>query len=211
MALIDRTSRRMLIGGCAACLVGVVVAGFRAESAQLKELRATLLNARPELARAHAVDLFAGRTLSDSVLSWLGVQAGKRDPHKLTMVWIVDAKDCVGCLGNPGPWNSLARTAGATLDSRLVMAGVGHGVAVQIARRAGVASRVSADSTRWLQHHERGFLPSTKLLINGRGEVLVIDGGYRGAGCSETFERVVAAFLSANGSGEKSVQFSSSP
>lgn len=91
MPRVDRTSRRMLIGGLAACIVAAVVAGFRAEAAQVAQLRGIMLNARPELARVHAMDAFAGRTLPDSVLVWLGVGERKRKVGELTVVWIVDA------------------------------------------------------------------------------------------------------------------------
>ena len=113
-------------------------------------------------------------------------EVGTENKH---LVWIVDVQRCVTCLdGNVGPWNALAEDM--SLQRHVVLYG-DEGLP-GVSQRALRGTKVTS-ATHELAVALGPILPSTKLLIDGNGTVLMADSRTNASVCGWSFEAQVGS------------------
>ncbi|MDE2661483.1 MAG: hypothetical protein OXI39_00560 [Gemmatimonadota bacterium] len=165
-----------LLVGCAVW-VGKLVS-------QHREL-AVMVAATGSLAERSSVrDRLVGAVLP---LSFLKIDEAESGGDHL--VWIVDVERCRTCVeGNVGPWNALAEDM--SLQRHVVLYG-DQGLPA-VAQRALRGTTVMS-ATRELASALGPILPSTKLLIDGSGTIIMADARDDASVCGWSFEAQVGS------------------
>ena len=164
-----------LVFGCAVLVSNV--------ASHNRELSATLRATGPLVERTSVRDRLVGTSAS---LSWLGLE--EPDPAEAHLVWIVDVARCRTCLsGRSAVWNALGDDT--SLKRHVVV--VGDDDVPQDARRALRGTTFTAASRQDLEAAFGPLLPSTKLLVDRTGVVLMADSRKAASDCGWNFEAQV--------------------
>ena len=142
-----------------------------------------MLAATDSLAERSSVsDRLVGTVLPLSFLELDEAVTG--DDH---LIWIVDVQRCGTCLeGSVGPWNALAEDV--SLQRHVVVYG-DEGLPA-VAQRTLRGTKVMS-ATRELASALGPVLPSTKLLIDGNGTIIMADSRANVSVCGWSFEAQV--------------------
>lgn len=149
-------------------------------ASQNRELGATVATVGSLAERSSVRDRLIGTVVP---LSSLGLEeATAADAH---LVWVVDVARCVRCLDrNVGPWNALA--VDSSLQRHVVLYGAER---LQLgALRALRGTKLTSASREELDSTLGPLLPSTKLLIDAAGTVVMADSRTIASGCRWSFE-----------------------
>jgi hypothetical protein len=169
----------------------VLVAAVKVKQAiHRSDLRVRMLV--PAQDRAFAVDGLIGRDVSSLLDALDGASPRQGETaRRETALWLVDAARCPGCLSAPAGWNDLRDNK--PVDALLVVRGETQEHAERLARAAGVTGRVLGDTARRVDTVLPDILPDTRMLVSGRGIVLLADSRYAAQTCSWSVFRQIAA------------------
>lgn len=141
-------------------------------------------------ARAAAVDQLMGQDVS--LVLALSFDDG-RGPAALrrSLLWIVDANRCPGCLYRSGSWNLVQSKE--DIRAALVVSGVTQSEAEAMAREVGIRGRVVADPSGGISATLGSILPDTRVLVAENGIVLLAESRYAAQMCAWSFLQQVSA------------------
>ena len=183
-----------------AVLTIVMLAGalFR-ERARVRNLRYSLMDQKEteeHVARIAAINQLTGTSLPPVLVRTLsGEQVDLLDVIANRPTWIIDVEECVSCLDVVGDWNSAAAKG---ILGVVVLMGVNLERASKIRDGARILLPVYVDSHRQLGRSMQLRLPSTHLLVNDNGTVLLIDTFSRHSRCEWNFPAQVSAIRGDN-------------
>ncbi len=185
-------NRRYVDLGVLALAVGGAIGVWNVASHN-RELQAALVAAGSRAGEAVVRDRLVGARVALSFLS-----AGEPDAAEAHLLWIVDHKRCPTCFARATPaWNALGEDA--SLRRHLIV--VGGGDIPEIARRALRGTPVTSLSSEEADAAFGPLLPSTKLLVDREGIVLMADSRTAVSACDWSFEAQVGALRGAIASG----------
>jgi hypothetical protein len=153
-----------------------------------EKARLRLETVAPSYLRSTIQDRLIGSRLD---LDFVPIGESQR-PYSL--VWIVDLDLCEGCIDSVVEWTVLDRLDGYA--RYLVLTGSRSGASVVRARRRALASTTIVPATREAVRSAVGqLLPSTKLLLDSTGVVLMADTRTSGQLCGWSFDAQVGALM----------------
>lgn len=183
------TRKRLFSEGVtvAALLMALLVAALsQRENARL---RATLFQRRISSTRADVQDRLVGRKID---VASLGLhRMPTRASSGLPMVlWIIDLENCVGCFDGVGEWLRLEGRGRHDLSLLLIGSSTREVEAMLRGLQQTTVLRVQREA---VQRTIGPVLPNTKLLIDSKDVVLLVDSRATGQECGWSFEGLVAA------------------
>lgn len=177
-------SRRYVDLGVFALAVGGVIGVWNVASHN-RELRAALVATGLRADEAAVRDRLVGARVTLPFLSF-----DEPDAAEAHLLWIVDLERCPACLASASPaWSALGEDA--SLRRHLVL--LEGGKMPQAARWARRGTTVTSVSAQEAHAAFGSLLPSTKLLVDGRGIVLMADSRASVSECDWSFEAQVGA------------------
>lgn len=157
-------------------------------SRQLHSTQQMLRRASTVAESAALRDRLMGRSLGGEPL----FSAVTSATEKVTALWILRLEECIDCLSMASEWDRLGRSQ--VIDAVIVMVGTPSAhdarrlAALSHARSIQLPSAVVGQAIGW-------SLPSTKLVIDRIGTVLMVDGRSDVKECKWSFERQLEALL----------------
>lgn len=159
-----------------------------------RELRAVLQVQNLMAARTAIHDRLIGTRVPQLLLGQLGQRATVATDKGARLFWIVDTDRCGGCLAEGlGAWNALAKDN--MLARQLVL--VGNAAMPEEARRALRSTPAIAITREEIRTTFGSLLPNTKMLIDGKGIILLADSRSTGSECGWSFDAQVGALRGA--------------
>lgn len=164
-------------------IVGVTMFGL------YRGARKSLEDNGPALMRARTYDRLMGTRLKLASLTGGGETEGP------AVIWVVDLDSCKGCLDTVTPWLELEKLGG-DYDLHFLMVGGGDQLTVAESR-----ARLFRRTNVMRKPRDSIFaalgptLPSTKLLVDPNGIILLVDSRSSGQECGWSFEAQVGALL----------------
>ena len=156
--------------------------------AELRRVDAEYRWLESQAAKASAHDRISGTVLDLANLLEDSDQSGE----VATAIWIVDGSRCWNCFGYLGPWVRLK--AFDEIATKVLVVGGPLTEAYGVFRTLGSDVQIRAD--RGVVDDLLGPIPpSTKILVDSRGTVLVFDGQQSRASCDGAFERIAEAVV----------------
>lgn len=175
-----------------ALVISVGTWGFMRMSTREREMVSDIDRMSAALARVQVEEALIGTRFTETALGRLPRTSA---PGPATLVWVVAAEECHGCLAR-GPvahWNALA--ASGRIATMVVLVGPTE-------REAAFVHRVISDSTIIIERKqdlERGgfgrLLPNAQVLLDGEGFVLAADVTGATSECDWSFGAQVRAQL----------------
>ncbi len=192
MGLRPGTNRQWLDLGVFVLAVGGAIGVWKLAS-QNRELRAALVAADSRAVEAMVRDRLVGTSVP---LSFLALD--EPDPGDAHLIWLVDIEHCPSCLAGAHPaWNALGEDA--SLRRHLVV--FEEDEVPEAVRRTLRGTKVTSASREELDAAFGSRLPSTKLLVDGDGIVLLADSRAGVSECDWSFEAQVGALRGTLASG----------
>ena len=151
-----------------------------------------LTNMRPAADRLAVQTRLTGRSLDPEELSLKPLYSlGTLPPPGLELWWFVDTKDCRGCLALSAEWNELAMR-GVRLNLVMMSSDSAPGPAsLRGYRNTGVWQ----GRKEWIEAAVGPLLPSTKLLLDGHGQIIQADPRYPAQGCGPSLDAQLLSLL----------------
>lgn len=155
-----------------------------------RELRAVFEIQSLVAARTTTHDRLIGTRVPSHFWRQLAQQAEVATDKGARLLWIVDTDRCERCLADGlGAWNALANDS--TLVRQLVA--VGDAPVPEEAKRALRGTPATVMTREDLQTTFGNLLPNTKMLIDGKGIILLADSRNTGSECGWSFDAQVGA------------------